>query len=167
MPRCCAPAEPASQCCQHPQTDAAAFLPTCGAARGASTHAHSSAPACTRLSPVNIVLHASTVLCRSQEVTSGFIECMLPISNLPLYPERRCRRCLQHTDFAEAKLQKRLFTSNLDEQEVDQLAVMAMSGVAAEAMQFDQVCASGTSLAGSSCLQAVIFPSLELACRSS
>ena len=46
---------------------------------------------------------------------------------------------MQHTDFAEAKLQKRLFTSSLEESEVDQLAVLAMSGIAAEAMQFEEV----------------------------
>jgi hypothetical protein len=46
----------------------------------------------------------------------------------------------EHTDFAEAKLQKRLFQSNLSTQDIDQLAVVAMAGVAAEAMEFDDVC---------------------------
>ena len=38
----------------------------------------------------------------------------------------------EHTDFAEAKLQRRLFQAMLSDSEVDQLAVMAMAGVAAE-----------------------------------
>ena len=49
----------------------------------------------------------------------------------------------EHTDFAEAKLQKRLFQSQLSDDEVNQLAVVAMAGVAAEAREYDQVCPSG------------------------
>jgi hypothetical protein len=49
---------------------------------------------------------------------------------------------MQHTDFAEAKIQKLLFTSKLPSSDVDLLAVMAMAGVAGEAMTFDQVCTS-------------------------
>lgn len=45
----------------------------------------------------------------------------------------------EHTDFAEAKIQQRLFQSNLSAAEVDQLAVMAMAGVAAEATVFEEV----------------------------
>lgn len=44
-----------------------------------------------------------------------------------------------HIDFAEAKLQKRLFTSQLSAEDVDQLGVISMAGVAAEAMNFDDV----------------------------
>jgi hypothetical protein len=45
----------------------------------------------------------------------------------------------EHTDFAEAKLQKRLFLSKLAPEELDQLAVVAMAGVAAEAMTYPEV----------------------------
>ena len=51
------------------------------------------------------------------------------------------RHCAQHTDFAEAKLQKRLLLSKLATPEVDLLSVMAMAGVAAEAMEYEEVCA--------------------------
>lgn len=44
-----------------------------------------------------------------------------------------------HTDFAEAKLQQRLFLSKLSAEDVDQLGVISMAGVAAEAMNFDDV----------------------------
>lgn len=45
----------------------------------------------------------------------------------------------EHTDFAEAKLQKRLFQSKLSDDEVNQLAVVAMAGVAAESREYDEV----------------------------
>ena len=51
------------------------------------------------------------------------------------------RHRAQHTDFAEAKLQKRLLLSKLATPEVDLLSVMAMAGVAAEAMEYEEVCA--------------------------
>ena len=44
-----------------------------------------------------------------------------------------------HTDFAEAKLQRRLIEKRLDETEVDQLALVAMAGASAEAMKYDEV----------------------------
>lgn len=44
-----------------------------------------------------------------------------------------------HIDFAEAKLQKRLFLSKLSPEDVDQLGVISMAGVAAEAMNFEDV----------------------------
>jgi hypothetical protein len=45
----------------------------------------------------------------------------------------------EHVDFAEAKLQQRLFQSKLEPTDIDQLAVVAMAGVAAEAMNFEEV----------------------------
>lgn len=44
-----------------------------------------------------------------------------------------------HTDFAEAKLQQRLVARKLSDQEIDQLAVVAMAGATAEAMNYDDV----------------------------
>ncbi len=46
-----------------------------------------------------------------------------------------------HTDFAEAKLQQRLVERKLSDEEINQLAVVAMAGATAEAMNYDQVCA--------------------------
>lgn len=43
-----------------------------------------------------------------------------------------------HTDFAEAKLQQRLVARKLSDQEIDQLAVVAMAGATAEAMHYDE-----------------------------
>jgi len=44
-----------------------------------------------------------------------------------------------HTDFAEAKLQSRLIERRLTDAEVDALAVVAMAGVAAEGLKYDEV----------------------------
>jgi hypothetical protein len=44
-----------------------------------------------------------------------------------------------HTDFAEAKMQKRLIERTLDEAEINSFAVMAMAGVSAEATKFEEV----------------------------
>lgn len=44
-----------------------------------------------------------------------------------------------HTDFAEAKLQQRLVARKLSDQEIDQLAVVAMAGATAEAMNYEDV----------------------------
>ena len=44
-----------------------------------------------------------------------------------------------HTDFAEAKLQRRLFERQLSDEEINQLAVISMAGVASEAMAFEEV----------------------------
>ncbi|DBA82037.1 TPA: hypothetical protein ACH3X1_007733 [Trebouxia sp. C0004] len=44
-----------------------------------------------------------------------------------------------HTDFAEAKLQQRLVERKLSDEEINQLAVVAMAGATAEAMNYDQV----------------------------
>lgn len=46
-----------------------------------------------------------------------------------------------HTDFAEAKLQQRLVERKLSDEEINQLAVVAMAGATAEAMNYDQACA--------------------------
>ena len=52
-----------------------------------------------------------------------------------------------HTDFAEAKLQRRLIEGQLEDSEIDALSVMAMAGASAEAMQYEEVCARiGTCL---------------------
>lgn len=45
----------------------------------------------------------------------------------------------EHTDFAEAKLQRRLIAGLLEDSEIDVLAVVAMAGVAAEATVFEEV----------------------------
>ena len=44
-----------------------------------------------------------------------------------------------HTDFAEAKIQNRLVQRKLNDEEINQLAVVAMAGATAEAMNYDQV----------------------------
>lgn len=44
-----------------------------------------------------------------------------------------------HTDFAEGKLGKRLIERQLTDEELDQLSIIAMAGVAAEGMQYDEV----------------------------
>lgn len=44
-----------------------------------------------------------------------------------------------HTDFAEAKIQNRLVQRKLSDEEINQLAVVAMAGATAEAMNYDQV----------------------------
>lgn len=45
----------------------------------------------------------------------------------------------EHVDFVEARIQQRLFQSKLDAQDIDQLAVVAMAGVASEAMEFEEI----------------------------
>lgn len=45
----------------------------------------------------------------------------------------------EHTDFAEAKIQKRLIEKSLSTEEVDCLSVIAMAGAAAEAMNYEEV----------------------------
>ena len=44
-----------------------------------------------------------------------------------------------HTDFAEAKIQNRLVQRKLNDEEINQLAVVAMAGATAAAMNYDQV----------------------------
>ena len=44
-----------------------------------------------------------------------------------------------HTDFAEAKLQQRLFERQLEDEEVNQLAIISMAGVASEATKYEEV----------------------------
>mmetsp|Transcript_18753 Transcript_18753/g.52201 ORF Transcript_18753/g.52201 Transcript_18753/m.52201 type:complete len:371 (-) Transcript_18753:486-1598(-) len=46
---------------------------------------------------------------------------------------------LVHTDFVEAKLQDRLISKRLSEVEVDTLAVIAMAGIAAEGLKYEEV----------------------------
>lgn len=48
-----------------------------------------------------------------------------------------------HTDFAEAKLQRRLFERQLSDAEINQLAIISMAGVASEAMAFEEVRENG------------------------
>lgn len=45
-----------------------------------------------------------------------------------------------HTDFAEAKLQQRLVERRLSDEEINQLAVVAMAGATAEGMNYEEVC---------------------------
>lgn len=45
----------------------------------------------------------------------------------------------EHVDFVEARIQQRLFQSKLETQDIDQMAVVAMAGVAAEAMEFEEI----------------------------
>ena len=45
----------------------------------------------------------------------------------------------EHVDFVEARIQQRLFQSKLEAQDIDQLAVVAMAGVASEAMEFEEI----------------------------
>ena len=45
-----------------------------------------------------------------------------------------------HTDFAEAKLQRRLIEGRLEDAEIDALAVVSLAGAAAESMQYEEVC---------------------------
>jgi hypothetical protein len=45
-----------------------------------------------------------------------------------------------HTDFAEAKLQRRLIEGSLSDEEINALSVVALAGAAAEAMQYEEVC---------------------------
>lgn len=44
-----------------------------------------------------------------------------------------------HTDFAEAKLQRRLIEGQLSDEEINALSVVALAGVSAEAMQYEEV----------------------------
>ncbi len=44
-----------------------------------------------------------------------------------------------HTDFAEAKLQRRLIEGQLEDSEIDALSVVALAGASAEAMQYEEV----------------------------
>ena len=44
-----------------------------------------------------------------------------------------------HTDFAEGKLKNKLIQRKLNEDEINQLAIVAMAGATAEAMNYDQV----------------------------
>merc|ERR1712113_342758 len=45
----------------------------------------------------------------------------------------------QHVQLAQAVLQRKLYTGPLEDEELDSLAVIAMAGVAAEAMKYDSV----------------------------
>lgn len=45
----------------------------------------------------------------------------------------------EHTDFAEAKIQKRLIERRLQPREVDVLGIMALAGAAAEAARYEEV----------------------------
>ena len=48
-----------------------------------------------------------------------------------------------HTDFAESKLQQRLIERQLTDDEVNQLAVISMAGIAGEARKYEEVGSSG------------------------
>ncbi len=45
-----------------------------------------------------------------------------------------------HTDFAEAKLQRRLIEGSLEDSEINVLSVVALAGAAAESIQYEEVC---------------------------
>lgn len=59
--------------------------------------------------------------------------CGVPVANYSLSIGK------EHTDFAEARMQKRLIERRLDDSEVDTLALVAMAGATAEAMKYDDV----------------------------
>jgi len=52
----------------------------------------------------------------------------------------------EHTEFAEAKIQKRLIERNLEDVEIDQLSVVAVAGIAAEGQQYDEVMGQNADL---------------------
>ena len=45
----------------------------------------------------------------------------------------------EHTEFAEAKIQKRLIERSLEDSEIDQLAVVSVAGIAAEGQKYEEV----------------------------
>ncbi len=45
----------------------------------------------------------------------------------------------EHVELAEAKMQKRIIERNLEDDEIDSLAVMAVAGMASEGMKYDEV----------------------------
>lgn len=45
----------------------------------------------------------------------------------------------EHTEFAEAKLQERIFNRDLEDGEVDVLALVAVAGIAAEGLKYEEV----------------------------
>ena len=44
-----------------------------------------------------------------------------------------------HTDFAEAKIQAKLYERFLEDSEIDQLSIIAMAGAAAEGDKYEEV----------------------------
>ena len=59
----------------------------------------------------------------------------------------------QHTDLAEAALQKRLIEQSLEDSQVDRLSIIAMAGATAEAMQFEEVSYDGHACELPPCLR--------------
>lgn len=45
----------------------------------------------------------------------------------------------EHTEFAEAKIQKRIIERQLEDEEIDQLALVAVAGIAAEGQNYEEV----------------------------
>lgn len=76
-----------------------------------------------------------------------------------------------HTDFVEAKLQQRLAMRKLSDDEINQLAIVAMAGATAEAMNYDQARLSNVSMVSSSWLlcKVILLPcksgEFALSCR--
>ena len=60
--------------------------------------------------------------------------CGVPVANYSLSIGK------EHTDFAEARMQKRLIERRLEDEEIDTLALVAMAGATAEAMKYEEVC---------------------------
>jgi hypothetical protein len=52
----------------------------------------------------------------------------------------------EHTEFAEAKIQKRLIERMLEDSEIDQLAVVAVAGIAAEGQKYEEVMGQNADL---------------------
>ncbi|XP_057824009.2 uncharacterized protein LOC131036194 isoform X2 [Cryptomeria japonica] len=52
----------------------------------------------------------------------------------------------EHVNLADEKLQKRLYSGQLDEKELDRLAVVSMAGLAAEGLRYDKVVGQSADL---------------------
>jgi hypothetical protein len=81
------------------------------------------------LSKVPDETHCNTPVLKLNQIQSRSISPMFPL----------CPAGQAHTDFAEAKLQRRLIEGCLEDNEIDALAVVALAGAAAEAMQYEEV----------------------------
>ncbi|KAG1660911.1 hypothetical protein FOA52_007951 [Chlamydomonas sp. UWO 241] len=58
----------------------------------------------------------------------------------------------EHTEFAEAKIQKRLIERNLTDEEIDALSIVCVAGIAAEGQQYDEVMGQSADLFDLQCI---------------